>query len=120
MLYNVLYLEDEDFDGNNNLRPNVSRGLPTIVMAQGSFCGYCQKAKPAYQQLANNIKTVNVATLKIDGNPSEKKASSRLKQLDPSYRGVPTYLGFDKNGRYVKTHSGGRDYNSLLNFANSL
>ena len=54
----VWYLEVQDFDAHGNLKPHVGGGKPVILMAQGNFCGYCQKAKPEFQKLANNINGV--------------------------------------------------------------
>lgn len=119
-LINVPYLEDSDFNQDNSLKPYVNKGKPCVVMVQGLFCGYCGKAKPAFQQVAQSTSDVVCATMQIDGGPSEKTAAKRLAKIDPSYRGVPIYLGFGSNGKYIKTHNGGRDANSLKAFAASL
>jgi thiol-disulfide isomerase/thioredoxin len=116
----VPYLEDTDFNQDNSLKAHVGNGKPTVVMAQGVFCGYCSTAKPAFQQFTHTNKNVNGVTIQIDGQPSEKKAGERIKKLDPTYRGVPVYLGFNSEGKFVKVHSGGRDFQSLNTFANSL
>jgi thiol-disulfide isomerase/thioredoxin len=116
-LIRVPYLEDNDFNPDNSLKPYVNNGKPIVLMVQGLFCGYCSQAKPAFQQLA---KEVPVATLQIDGGPSEKQASNRVSKLDPTYRGVPVYLGFSSSGKFLKVHKGGRDLQSLKTFALSL
>ena len=119
-LIEIPYLEDSDFNNDNSLKSYVGQGLPVVVMAQGAFCGYCTKAKPAFKKFAEENKNVRAVTLQIDGGPTEKKAAKRISALDSSYRGVPTYLGFDKNGKYVGTHQGGRDAKSLSSFATKL
>lgn len=116
----VPYLEDSDFNKDHSLKPHVTQGKPVVVMAQGQFCGFCTKAKPAFEKFAHSSKNVRGVTLQIDGHPSEKKAGERIGKLDKGYRGVPTYLGFDSNGKYIKTHNGGRDQQSITAFANSL
>lgn len=116
----VPYLEDSDFNPDNSLKPHVNMGKPCVVMVQGLFCGYCTQAKPAFEQFAHSSQAVKGVTLQIDGGPSEKSATKRVQALDKSYRGVPTYLGFGSDGRYQKTHSGGRDKQSIEQFASSL
>lgn len=46
----VGYLEISDFDKNGNVL--VGQGKPVVVMGQGSFCGYCKQASPAYEKAA--------------------------------------------------------------------
>lgn len=115
----VLYLENQDFK-NGVIKSYVGRGNPVIIMAQGSYCGYCKMAIPDFQKLANSVSGVVCASIQIDGEESEKQASKLIGKWDPEYKGVPFYLGFNSNGQYVKTHTGGRDTSSLVAFANSL
>lgn len=115
----VIYLEDSDFNADNSLQIAVGNGKPTVVMVQGAFCGYCTKAKPDFQQLAS-LNNLTCATIQIDGGPTEKKAAERVKVLYPAYKGVPCFLGFDKNGKFVKVHEGGRDATSIGVFGQSL
>jgi thiol-disulfide isomerase/thioredoxin len=117
----VAYLEIEDFTSDEKLKPYVNKGKPAIVMCQGNFCGFCQTAKPAFQDAANdNNNQVVFCTILIDGDKSEKDAAKLISKWDKNYRGVPTYLGFDKNGNYVKTHDGGRDKKSIEEFIRTL
>lgn len=118
-LVNIPYLEDSDFNADNSLKPYVNKGKPCVIMVQGNFCGYCTQAKPAFQKLAS-LSGVALCTLQIDGAPQEKAAAKRVSILDKSYRGVPTYLGFNAQGKYVATHKGGRDTASIESFAKSL
>lgn len=117
---NVAYLEATDIDSNGNLKPYVGKGKPVVLMAQGQFCGYCQQAKPAFVDFAKEHKGVTAACIEIDGDPSEREAAKWLNRWDKKYMGVPMYCIFDNNGRYVRTHSGGRDKGSLMMFASSL
>jgi thiol-disulfide isomerase/thioredoxin len=118
-LVGVAYLEHVDINDNGSLKPHVSKGKPSVVMVQGNFCGYCTQAKPAFEKLAKMMSNVNVYTVQIDGEESDKKASKQLAAVNTS-PGVPSYLGFDRNGKFVKVHKGGRDEDSLKNFALSL
>lgn len=116
----VAYLEIDDFTPNGDLKSYVNQGFPAIIMAQGNFCGYCKMAKPAFQDLANAGNKVVCCSIEIDGEDSEKAAGKLLNKWDKNYKGVPTYLGFNSQGKYVKTHTGGRDKESLEQFVKTL
>jgi thiol-disulfide isomerase/thioredoxin len=118
---NVVYLESSDFKPDMSLDPSVGQGKPAVVMFQGNFCGYCTQAKDAFTSFCNESGSAGVlaCTLQID-DPSAKEAAGKISMLDKNYRGVPTYFGFDKTGKYVKTHQGGRDKVALIEFAKSL
>ena len=113
----VAYLEREDFDGQGRFIVPVKQNK-MIVMLQGNFCGYCTQAKPAYANFARNNPNVLVATIQIDGNQNEQVLGKLITGSLPDYQGVPHYIAF-KNGKYIKTHTGGRDERSLQYFANS-
>lgn len=120
---NVAYIEAGDINPDGSLKPYVNNGKPVILMCQGSFCGYCTKAKPAFQKVANHYyktKTVVCATILTDGSDSEKEAAKFIKRWNSKHQGVPEYLGFDKNGKFEKVYQGNRDENSLIKFGDSL
>lgn len=116
----VPYLEGTDINPDGSLKEHVTKGKPTIVMLQGNYCGYCTQAKPAYMQLAASTPSVSVVTVQIDGPPSDQAAGKMLTKLDPGYKGVPHYLGFDKSGKFLRAHNGGRDVASLQAFVGVL
>jgi thiol-disulfide isomerase/thioredoxin len=112
-LIGVLYLENEDISDNGQLL--INNGLPSIMMIQGDFCGYCTKAKPAFQSLVNELKNkCNVLTIQTDASDSESRASAKINKIVPM-RGVPAFLLFDANGKFVSLHQGTRDKEALLN-----
>lgn len=113
------YLEDIDINADGSLKAHVCKNKPVVMMIQGNFCGYCTQAKPAFQQLAREMPSVTVVTVQTDGGPSDKRAAQMLSSVNKS-PGVPAFLGFDREGRFVKMHGGGRDVDSLKNFARSL
>lgn len=115
---NVAYLEENDIS-QSGLKSHVCQGKPVLLLIQGNFCGYCTKAKPAFEQLAKSTNGIVCATIVIDGSPSEKKAATLVGKWQTS-PGVPAYLGFNSQGQFVKAHQGGRDVASLKNFASSL
>lgn len=119
ILVGVPYLEDSDVNPDASLKSYVNNGRPVVMMIQGNFCGYCTKAKPAFQQLAKSMPNVAVVTVQMDGGPSDKKAAQMLSVVNKS-PGVPAFLGFDKQGKFVKVHNGARDLQALQQFAMSL
>ena len=118
--YPIYYLQRTDFDDEGNLinEEILKSGKKTIIMLQTSFCSWCKKAKPAYQEFGNEYgEQLFVTTGQSDGEiEGEKELSDILKKIDPKFRGFPTYVLYDKNGKYLKTHSGKRDKESLVNF----
>jgi thiol-disulfide isomerase/thioredoxin len=117
---NVPYLDISDFNSDGTLKDLVGKGKCVVIMVQANYCGFCTEAKPAYEKIAKNKNKVVFTTICIDGDEDEKEATTFLKKWDPSYRGVPSYYGFDKRGNFKKVHNGGRDEESLMKFANSL
>lgn len=118
-LIGIPYLEGSDVNADGSLSPNVGKGKPVLVMVQGNFCGYCTKAKPAFQELANALKNVVCCTVQTDGGPSDKEANAKLSVVNKS-PGVPAFLGFNSQGKFMASHNGNRDVASLKAFADSL
>lgn len=112
-LIEIGYLEKSDFNPDMSLKSNVANGRQSLVMVQGNFCGYCTQAKPAFQSFAQHNKNVNSYTIQID---SEKELANIIPKLYKGYRGVPIYMKFSSDGRYISTHEGGRDEKSLHEF----
>jgi thiol-disulfide isomerase/thioredoxin len=112
----VIYLEDSDFD--NKFKPRFKMSRPMVVMVQGSFCGHCTDAKPAFQKCANIDNNVNWATIQVDGETSSGLGKS-LRSLLSNYNGVPHYFAINESGNIIE-HSGGRSSDELLAFSNSL
>lgn len=118
VLLNIPYLEDHDIETDGTLKPHVSRGKPSIIMIQGDFCGYCNMAKPDFQQLIDSD-DVNVFTIQIDASDSERNAAKKLGKINNS-PGVPAYVGFKSDGTTGISHKGGRDLKSLKSFISEL
>lgn len=120
ILFGVPYLEGGDINPDATLKSSVGNGKPVVVMVYGEFCPHCRNAMPAYQQFARDMKNSVVAVaVQIDGEESDKKAAEALRPVNTS-PGVPSFLGFDNQGRYKATHKGGRDAASFKAFASSL
>ena len=115
----IAYLENEDFDENGHLvNPNIPNNIPVVIMMQASWCGYCQKAKPAFQQFANqNQGKVFCATIQADGTrPSEKALGKRIPSIKKGFRGFPEYAVF-KAGSLVDKQITGRGVEHLESFS---
>ena len=89
---NIPYLEAIDFDDNGNLKKDVNGGKPLVLMVQGSYCGHCNHAKPAYEQAAaSGDGNAIFAMLQIDGGPTERAAAPFIQKNIGKF-GVPAYL----------------------------
>jgi thiol-disulfide isomerase/thioredoxin len=97
-LYNVGYLEDQDFDGG---QLKVKNNL-IVCLIWASWCGHCKTFLPEYQKLANEFKSspsVMFCCIQQDGaKKSEKILGQRLKDIYPQFRGFPTVVYF-KGGK---------------------
>lgn len=85
---NIYFLHDEALSADGRLL--LDTGKPVMVMVQADWCGHCKRAKPAYQQLADECSsTVTCATVNAgsDSSDSEKALVKRL-----GVRGFPTFL----------------------------
>jgi thiol-disulfide isomerase/thioredoxin len=119
LLINIPYLEQQDVNPDGSLKDYVCQGKPVVVMVQGNFCGYCTQAKPAFQEFSKNTPSCRAVTIQSDGDASDKGASKNLSSVNKS-QGVPAFLGFNKQGKFVALHNGGRDMASLQKFASGL
>ena len=115
----IAYLEDTDFNKSGKLiNPNIPKDVPVVVMIQASWCGYCQKAKPSFQEFANNNQDkVFCATIQVDGSrPSEKALGKRIKSIKKNFKGFPDYLLY-KSGSLVNRNISGREVSHLEDFS---
>ena len=95
---NVAYLEVDDINSDGSLKPHVGNGKPVVLMGGAGYCGYCTKAKPALQRLAQSYPDIVVATIVSDGSAKEKAAGEFFPKWDSGYRGIPAYFGFSADG----------------------
>ena len=117
--YPIGYLQVTDFDANGNLiNPNIPKDKKVLIMIQANFCGYCTKAKPDFQDLANEG-DVMCLTIQADGEEKgERELGEMLRTIDPSFKGFPHYVLY-RGGKRVATHEGGRTRADLRAFVNS-
>ena len=123
MEYPVHYLQITDFDDTGKIiNPEIlAAGKPTVIMIQAGFCGWCTKAKPAYQEFGNKYQDqAFVTTIQSDGEVAgEKELAKMLKKIDPTFRGFPSYVMYDESGVYKKSHSGGRTVEDIHQFVSN-
>jgi thiol-disulfide isomerase/thioredoxin len=118
LLINIPYLETGDVNPDGSLPTSITGGKPALVMIQGNFCGYCTKAKPDFQQLAQHPEFA-VLTVQIDGGQGDQGATQAISKVN-SAKGVPSYVMYGKDGKFVGMYNGGRDYASMLNAMKSM
>ncbi len=111
ILYGVAYLEGDDINPDCSVKPHVNQGKPLLVMVQANFCGWCTKAKPAVQALSKSGDFM-VATVQSDGGPSDLAAAKALERVNTA-RGVPAFLVFGRDGKFLKMHDGDRSEEAL-------
>lgn len=122
ILFGIPYLETGDVNNDGSLNQNIvdtiTNGKPVLVMVQGNFCGYCTKSKPDFQQLANNSEFA-VLTIQIDGDQGDQGANKAISSVNTA-KGVPSYMVYNKDGKFVRMHDGGRDSKSLMQAMKSM
>jgi len=115
----VIFLESKDFDEQGRFR-HALRKRPLVVMMGGAFCPHCRDAAPAFNAFAQTVrsqKSAVPAVIQVDKSEDEGKLGSHLGSLFPEAgRGVPCFMLFDAQGKFVKTHEGPRTTSALLEF----
>lgn len=110
----IAYLERSDFSDNGDLI-GVAGGKPVFVMIQGSYCGACTQAKPAFQQLANEG-AITCMTIQLDGErQSEKDIQGVLNNIYPNLMGVPSYILYVDSSTKIP-YTGGRSVEEMKQF----
>ena len=100
-------LDDDTFEHETQAATGATTG-DWFVMFYAPWCGHCQRLKPTWAELANEIgDRVNVAKVNADDS------TILAERFD--IRGYPTLLFFHR-GKYFK-YMGDRDLDSLADFA---
>ena len=117
-LYNAIYLEGDDISDDGSISSKLVKGIPSIVMIQGSFCGHCAMAKPDFDKFA---KQYSGFTIQIDGSEGDKQAFAKIQaSFGDKFKGVPTYYYVDSNGKFKGMYEGGRKLSDLIQFYSSI
>jgi thiol-disulfide isomerase/thioredoxin len=115
----IAYLEDSDFNKKGKLiNKSIPKNIPVVIMIQASWCGYCQEAKPAFQEFANkNQDKVFCGTIQVDGTrPSERELGKRISSIKKNFSGFPDYVLYI-SGSVVDKNINGRQISHLEEFA---
>ena len=122
------FLEESDFtkDGKMDISKksslakvgNVKSSDVCVVEIYADWCGYCQQAKPIYDEVAKKVseKGNNVKFFKINGTGEDSKSDPKRKEREmklmevikknhEDFEGFPTFYFF-KNGEKIGKHSG--------------
>ena len=122
------FLEESDFtkDGKMDISEksslatvgNVKSSDVCVVEIYADWCGYCQQAKPIYDEVAKKVSKNgnNVKFFKINGTGEQSKSDpkrkesemnlmERIKTIFPDFQGFPSFYFF-KNGKNIGKHSG--------------
>jgi|OpeIllAssembly_1097287.scaffolds.fasta_scaffold28906_2 thiol-disulfide isomerase/thioredoxin len=114
LLRPIGYLEKSDFSENGELLGPLNN-IPVFIMIQGSYCGACTNAKPAFQQLANEG-MIQCMTIQLDGDrQTEKDIKSIIHRIYPDLEGIPGYILYLGNNRRVP-YIGTRSTEDMRNF----
>ena len=118
----VAYLDTTDFDEDGNLinKQLVESNLPVFIMIQAIFCGHCTRAKPWFQEFAQqNVGKVICCSIQGDSDmKSVKELTGRIHKICPDFVGYPSYVVFNKNEKM--RYKGGRKTEDLQSFLNQL
>ena len=120
---NVIYLEKKDLLHGKlpvGAKHPIS-GKPcfqgwAVVLVQGSYCGFCNEFKPAFQALADAHPHIQFATIQIDGSqPGERDILSVVPGLVGDMPGVPHIARFH-NGVFQDAFQGNRTKEDCQNW----
>lgn len=118
MLSTVYYLEDQDVTTNHTLKKYVTDDFtkPVVLMLQSTNCGHCVSAKPKYEKASQLKDEIKWCTLQME----DEQMKNSLNVWYPDMVGVPSFIGFDKKGKFKSIYDGDRSTKSLVEFSDSL
>ncbi len=83
---------------------------PMMVLFYAPWCGHCKSLHPVYQKLSKSLPNKSFAVI----SDTESKNIKNIDVLD--IKGYPSILIY-YDGKFNQEYNGGRDFNSLYNFA---
>ena len=113
---NIKYLDNSDFV--DNILKHDTHGKPLIIMIMATWCGYCKKMAPVFQEFADmvNGRSAYTAVIVSDGKTEEEQQlSGKIDSIVPDFQGFPTIVKF-VDGKYVATYQGERTVGGLMKF----
>lgn len=91
---------------SDNFVPGQLNKTRSITLYHTTWCGYCKRLMPTWNQLKMNLVTTGIKFIEVDGDDAKK--SGRASDVT-SY---PTLHKLDENG-VRSSYTGVRDYKSL-------
>ena len=114
----VIYLEADDINSDGSLvQKSPIAGKKAIVMCFAAWCGHCKKALPMFAAFAREMKG-DSACLLVD-TVADPGAAQKLSAVNSS-RGIPAFLLFGKDGKFIKMYEGNRDSSGWGNALQSI
>jgi thiol-disulfide isomerase/thioredoxin len=116
----VYHLEESDFDTQGRLVSdliNPETGRPyfsgtTLVLIQSPGCGHCTRLKPTYQQIANELTDVELATIDTSLFTNKKLVEA---VVGHPIQGVPLLVKM-RGGVVVAEYAGDRSHDDIVKF----
>ena len=95
---NIYFLNDASFSSDRKMLVPELKNKVVLIMAQASWCGHCQRAKPEFQKAVDKwCQKPGVAFATIDGSQdSTESEKALLARLD--VEGFPTFFTWDLYG----------------------
>lgn len=126
VLSDLLFLEDVDFTEEGSLMPlPEDEGKVGLIFVFATWCPNCTPCKSEFASLKDKINkdTTQLYVINGSGNgtrPSEQALLRKLSKFCPDFRGFPSFLLVDKNGKIVKKHEGERNADAFLKTIQSI
>lgn len=129
-LEGIYHLEDKDVSPDGRILPLPDdQGKYALVLVFAYWCHNCSGIKPEFVKLlprvGNRVRlyAVNGTGTRYDGdkailnsNESEQALMKRISTLHSGFRGFPTVLLCDTNGKTVKEFEGPRTADAMFQF----
>jgi thiol-disulfide isomerase/thioredoxin len=106
-------LKSSDFNINNKdvyLNKRITNGKPGLLLIYADWCGYCQRFKPTFKEIASILGN-NFPCTSIEESDLKNKDKLRT-ALD--FEGFPTIKFFDQHGKIIGNYKGDRSKNDIL------
>ena len=126
-LEGIYHLEDHDVSTDGHIiHQSADQGKYGLILVFAYWCHNCSGIKPEFLKLLPQVGhrvrlyALNGTGKKMDeslqSNDSEIALMKRMTTIHPSFRGFPTVLLCDPNGKVLKEFDGQRNAESMYGF----
>jgi thiol-disulfide isomerase/thioredoxin len=106
-------LKSSDFKITNKgvyVNSRITRGNPGLLLIHANWCGHCQRFKPTFNQLCQQLGDDFPCTSIEDTNLDDDNLKKAL-----DFKGYPSIKFFDQSGKIINEYQGGnRSKDALL------